>query len=81
MDPKLRNRLNEFLMNSGISTSIYYQKLLPSFTDELTDIKLKKNFPNAYILSKSIINLPIHPLLSQKELNYICKKIRIFFQK
>ena len=44
VDPKYRDRLNKFLMNSGISTSIYYQKLLPSFTDQLTDIKLKKEF-------------------------------------
>lgn len=80
VDPKYRNRLNKFLMNSGISTSIYYQKLLPSFTDQLTDTKLKKNFPNAFFLSKSVINLPIHPSLSVKELDYICKKIRIFFK-
>jgi dTDP-4-amino-4,6-dideoxygalactose transaminase len=80
VDSKHRNRLNKFLINSGIRTSIYYQKLLPSFTDGLTDIKLKKNFPNAFFLSKSIINLPIHPFLSLKETDYICKKIKFFFK-
>jgi len=81
VDAKYRDKLNNFLVSSGINTSIYYKKLLPAFTDQMTEKTLRMNFPNGYALSKSILNLPIHPFLSMKEIEYICKKIILFFKK
>lgn len=80
IEPRFRDKLNLYLRKSGIDTAIYYKKLLPSMTEKFSDLYLKNNYPNSYFLSKRIINLPINPFLSIKEINYICKKISMFFR-
>ena len=41
----------------------------------------KKMFPNSEDYFKRAVSLPIHPLLKLKDLRYIVKTIKIFFQK
>jgi dTDP-4-amino-4,6-dideoxygalactose transaminase len=81
VEKKYRNKLDLFLKNSGIETSIFYKKLLPEFTEKISEYKLKKNFPNSYNVSRSILNLPINPLLTKNEIHYICKKIKLFYKR
>ena len=40
----------------------------------------KKEFKNCLNDEKSILSLPIHPFLTEKEISYVCKNINNFFK-
>ena len=77
---KIRDKLNIYLKKNGIETEIYYKTLLPRYLKNYTTKFLKENFPNSYHLSKSIINLPIHPYLKEIEIDFICERVNHFFK-
>jgi perosamine synthetase len=72
--PLSRSAFMEYLKAKGIGSAIHYPIPIhrqPMYTpDNSTD-----SCPVATRLSNSVISLPVHPLLDQKELNYICDTI------
>jgi perosamine synthetase len=64
----------EYLKAKGIGSAIHYPIPIhrqPMYSpDNTTD-----PCPVATRLSSSVISLPVHPLLDQKELSYICDTI------
>ena len=75
---KRRNHLMKYLEKNGVETMIHYKK---SIKDLSIFKKYKTLTPVADLLSKQSISLPIHPYLKKKELNYIVRKIKYFFDK
>jgi dTDP-4-amino-4,6-dideoxygalactose transaminase len=73
-----RDRLKEFLWNAGIETKIFYPILI---SQQPLYLKLgyRDKLPIAENVSKSVISLPVHPLLKKRELYFICKQIKKFF--
>jgi dTDP-4-amino-4,6-dideoxygalactose transaminase len=76
INPEYRDKLQQFLMQKGISTAVYYP--LPCYKQKAY---LQKNLylPNAEILSASVLSLPVYPEISEEQLLYICISIKEFF--
>jgi len=72
-----RNGLLKFLNKKNIMTMIHY----PYMLNELKFFKYKKKLKNSNKLGDKILSLPISEEHSNKEINYICDKIRLFFAK
>lgn len=76
---KNRDKLKKFLENKGIITGIYYSKPL-----HLQPIYKKLNFKNGDLpvtekLAKEVLSLPLHPYLTEDEVNYVISSIKEFY--
>ena len=70
-DEAFRNEVIEKMAEMGVSTNVHYKPLpLHSAYKNLGfDIK---DFPNAFNLYKNEITLPLHTLLSDEDVDYVC---------
>lgn len=74
-----RKKLQEFLMEKGIVTAIYYpvplhkQKAFSSYKYD------NNNFTNTNYVCNNALSLPIYPELSEDKQKYICDSILSFF--
>lgn len=66
-----RNRIIEQFAGKGIATNVHYKPLpmLTAYKKMGFDIE---NYPNAYNQYKNEISLPLHTLLTDEEVDYIC---------
>ena len=71
-----RDRLRVFLNNKGIETMIHY----PYMLNELKFFKNKTTLIKSKNLGKKILSLPISEDHTIKEIAYVCKMIKNFFQ-
>lgn len=75
---KYRDELFRYLNKNGVHSLIHYKK-------PLHKLKIFKSFrsklPISEKLSKTSLSIPIHPYLKKKEVNYIIKIIKDFFNK
>jgi dTDP-4-amino-4,6-dideoxygalactose transaminase len=68
-----RNKFSEELKNLGISNDVYYPTQvhkLPSFDSELV-------LNQTDLATKEVLSLPVHPSLTRRQLNKICKSFNI----
>ena len=74
-----REKLREFLSKKEIQTLIHYP--LPIHLQECFKyLGYKKgDFPNAEKHAKTVMSLPFHPFLTDKEQNYVVDSIKSFF--
>ncbi|MCA1041619.1 DegT/DnrJ/EryC1/StrS aminotransferase family protein [Bacillus infantis] len=75
IDEKVRNEIIFKLAEKSISSNVHY-KPLPMFSAYKNlgfDIK---NYPNAYNVYKNEITLPLHTLLSNRDVEYICESLK-----
>lgn len=78
---KFRDDLRKFLNSYKVETNINYPKALP-FLKAYNYLGHKPlDFPNAYKNQNNILSLPIYPELKNSDVIYICKLIKIFFNK
>lgn len=75
-----RDELLEFLKLSGIQASIHYPVPI-HLQKAYRDLEGKKGqFPISEKISKRLISLPIFPEMASKQIDYVCFKIKEFFQ-
>lgn len=67
-----RNEMMEYLKNRGIATAVHYPGKISS---QPLFKEFSLNTPVSEILSKEILSLPVHPSVTEKELEYVCKSI------
>ena len=63
-----------YMNKNKIQTGIHYPHTINQmkyFKDNFKNIK----FPNAEILAKECVSLPIDPMLNKNEINFVIKKI------
>ena len=72
IDEKTRNEIIEKFSERGVSTNVHY-KPLPMMTAYDADIK---DYPNSYDYYKNAVTLPLHTLLSDDDLDYVCSAVR-----
>jgi len=66
-----RDELMHYLKEKGINTAIYYPKPL-HLCEHFKNIGYKQgDFPIAEKVSKQVLSLPVHPHLTQEQLNTI----------
>ncbi len=76
-----REKLREFLMEKGVSTGIHYPVPIneqPAMTNMLGQLSSLKN---SELAAKTVLSLPLYPQLNVNEIEYVCGKIREFFEK
>lgn len=73
-----RNDLIVRLAEQGIATNVHY-KPLPLMTAYMNRGFSIEDYPNAFNMYKNEITLPLHTLLTDEEINYIIKYIKLNF--
>tara|TARA_B100001093_G_C26835573_1_gene1018174 strand:- start:1218 stop:2381 length:1164 start_codon:yes stop_codon:yes gene_type:complete len=74
-----RNQLINFLIKNKIGFGIHYTSI-NDLSFYKNKFKWKKSTaPISYEVGRNIISLPIYPHLSNQDMNFIIKKLRIFF--
>lgn len=72
-----REEFIRYLLSRGIIARIYYPKPL-HFYPHIKKLGYKiGDFPIAEKLAKEIVSLPVHPLVSENDINYIIKTIKM----
>lgn len=72
IDVDTRNLIIEKLAEQGVATNVHY-KPLPMMTAYGKDCS---NYPNAYDYYHNLITLPLHTLLSDEDVEYICNNLK-----
>ncbi|NOZ92481.1 MAG: DegT/DnrJ/EryC1/StrS family aminotransferase [Dictyoglomi bacterium] len=70
-----RDNLQKYLKDKGIATAVYYPKPLPYMT-VFEGRKIVHSVDVSEKLSKKVISLPIEPLLTDEEINYVISSIK-----
>tara|TARA_B100001057_G_scaffold456068_1_gene503125 strand:- start:3744 stop:4877 length:1134 start_codon:yes stop_codon:yes gene_type:complete len=79
---KKRDSLLKFFKDNKIGVSVHYKRHLPSMSYYKEKYNLKdKNFKNAKYYAENNISLPNYPKLYNKEVDYICNKIKNFYKR
>ncbi len=73
IDIKQRNEIIEKMAERGVSTNVHY-KPIPLMTAYGADCS---DYPNAYDYYRNLITLPLHTLLSDEDVDYVCESLRI----
>lgn len=69
-----RNKFQQFLLNAGIPSMIYYP--IPLHQQQPYKHFSNENLPVSEMLSKHIISLPIHPELEIEQIHFICDVVK-----
>lgn len=74
-----RPKLQEFLKVNGIQTGIHYP--VPIHLQKMfAGLGYKKgDFPRAELFAGQTLSLPMFPFITQKEITYVCDKIKEFY--
>lgn len=67
-----RNRIIEKMAEQGVATNVHY-KPLPMMTAYGADCS---EYPNAYDYYHNLITLPLHTLLSDEDVEYVCEVLK-----
>lgn len=74
-----RGGFRAHLDENGVDTGIHYEMAVheqPAITDQVGEVKK----PVAERLCRRTVSLPMHPRLTNEELQYVCKTIQEYFQ-
>lgn len=76
VEEKLRDKLQHFLQQNDIESTVYYP--LPAYKQNA--YKQTIYLPNTERLCNSVLSLPVHPFLSETSISYICECVLTFFK-
>ncbi|RJQ38242.1 DegT/DnrJ/EryC1/StrS family aminotransferase [Candidatus Microgenomates bacterium] len=71
-----RNKLIKFLENKGIMTRIYYPKPLHLYPHFIAMGYKKGDFPVAEKIASEVLSIPVHPLVTENDIQYIINSIK-----
>ncbi len=75
-EPHLRDNLAKSLRSAGIPTAVYYPRALheqPAFLSSSHTVL--GGCPTASLLSRTVLSLPMHPYLRDRDVDAVCKKV------
>ncbi len=79
VDENLRDDLSTYLREKGVPNAIYYSD--PLYLQDIYRSPNQRNLPVTNKLAKTTLSLPMHPYLSEEEVEYISDAINSFFDK
>jgi UDP-2-acetamido-2-deoxy-ribo-hexuluronate aminotransferase len=79
VEPAQRPRLQHYLTQQGIPSAIYYPLPVHQQPAYAYLGYLAGQFPVAEKLCQQVLSLPVHPGLTQEQVNYILASVRAFF--
>ena len=77
----VRDSLLFFLRKKGIGASVHFTPPLHKHPFFKKKCKIRTNLKNAEYLSDTMISLPMHSNLLDREVEYVCKTLKNFFNK
>ena len=78
---KCEGRLKEFLKDNGVGTEIYYPLPLHKMKVFEGKSEIFGSLENSEKLCEEVLSLPIEPLLTESEIEYVVSKVKKFFEK
>lgn len=75
-----RNEIIEKMAEKGIATNVHY-KPLPMMTAYKSDGVDIKDYPNSYDYYHNLITLPLHTLLSDEDVGYVCEMLKAVVER
>ncbi len=74
-DEEMRNEIIKKMAEYGVATNVHYKPLpmMSAYKDLGFDIK---DYPNAYDYYHNLISLPLHTLLTDENVEYVCNILR-----
>ena len=75
IDVDKRNMIIEKMAERGVATNVHY-KPLPMMTAYKESSGGIERYPNSYDYYKNLITLPLHTLLSDEDVEYVCETLR-----
>lgn len=69
-----RNKIIEKMAEAGVSTNVHY-KPLPMMTAYKESSGGIEKYPNSYDYYENLITLPLHTLLSDEDVEYVCETL------
>ncbi len=79
-DEQKRNAFIELMSEQGVATNVHY-KPLPMMSGYMAMGFDIKDYPNAYDYYRNLVTLPLHTLLSDEDVEYVCAALRNAFEK
>jgi dTDP-4-amino-4,6-dideoxygalactose transaminase len=76
-----RDALKDYLQQHGIQTIIHYPQSLHNLPAYQYLNHKPEDFPISNTLQREVLSLPIHPELMEEEIDYVCIKIKEFYNK
>ena len=75
IDVEGRNEMIEKMAKRGVATNVHYKPMpmMTAYKNLGWDIK---DFPNTYDYYHNLITLPLHTLLSDEEVDYVCETLK-----
>jgi dTDP-4-amino-4,6-dideoxygalactose transaminase len=76
-----RTELQRYLEENGIQTLIHYPQALiniPAYAHLAID---RADFPISQELETQVLSLPLYPELDERQITYVCEKIKAFYGK
>lgn len=80
IDEKQRNEIIMKMSEKGVATNVHYKPLPLMTAYRMLGWKIE-DFPNAYDYYHNLITLPLHTLLSDEDVEYVCKCLRDIVRK
>ncbi|MDC7783886.1 DegT/DnrJ/EryC1/StrS family aminotransferase [Priestia megaterium] len=74
-DENYRNRVIEKMAEKNIPTNVHYKPLPMHSAYQELGFNME-DYPNAYNMYKNEITLPLHPLLEDEQVKYICNSLK-----
>lgn len=71
-----RSHVQDVLSESHIPSVVYYPEILPNQKAYIKYVLPKQRFENSIHLAKTVLSLPMHPYLSDNDINHICKVLQ-----
>ena len=75
LDVEDRNRIIELMAERGVATNVHY-KPMPMMTAYKALGWRIEDFPNTYDYYHNLITLPLHTLLSDEDVEYVCTVLK-----
>lgn len=71
-----RDLLQKALAEAGITTMIHYP-ISPHLQEAYRDLQVPGKFPVAECLQREVLSLPMHPLITSQEVDYVCQATKL----
>lgn len=76
-----RDELKSFLESKGVQTLIHYPKALPFVPAYDYLSHSMDDFPVSAQLQRTVLSLPITPEISEEQIMYVCRMIKVFYEE
>lgn len=76
-----RDQLWEFLEKQGVETAVHYPKMISQQPAYASEEVRDETFPASAKLVREVLSIPVHPLLTDSEAEYVAEQVVAYFDQ